>query len=150
MHTKNLHPIMIFLTRKSISPTSIIDARQTYCDDDPNAFPLGLVCFYNKTHTKVYGSLACAPFICIPLFSFQRLSLNERPVGMMTSRWNKDTWKPQLCSEQEEQLTVQEGVYLLFHRSDFMLFLLSIIFKQLNCYKCSGGNKKLPPNSFFT
>ncbi len=39
-----------------------------YCGNDPNAFPLALVCLYDKTHTYLYGSLACAPFICTPAF----------------------------------------------------------------------------------
>jgi hypothetical protein len=43
-------------------------ARQKYCGDDPDAFPLALVCFYNKTNTDVFGSLSCAPFICTPSF----------------------------------------------------------------------------------
>jgi hypothetical protein len=43
-------------------------ARQRYCGDDPDAFPLALVCFDDKTNTHVFGSLSCAPFICIPSF----------------------------------------------------------------------------------
>jgi len=43
-------------------------ACQKYCGNDPNAFPLALVCFYDKTHTNLHGSLACAPFICTPSF----------------------------------------------------------------------------------
>jgi hypothetical protein len=43
-------------------------ARQRYCGDNPNAFPLALVCFYGKTNTNVFGSLSCAPFICTPSF----------------------------------------------------------------------------------
>ena len=39
---------------------------QKYCGNDPNSFPLALVCFYDKTHTDLHGSLACAPFICTP------------------------------------------------------------------------------------
>jgi hypothetical protein len=39
-----------------------------YCGDDPDAFPLALVCFYDKTNTDVFGSLSCAPFICTPSF----------------------------------------------------------------------------------
>jgi hypothetical protein len=59
-------------------PTSTIDeihtgslweqARQKYCGDDPDAFPLALVCFYDKTKTDVFSSLSCAPFICTPSF----------------------------------------------------------------------------------
>jgi hypothetical protein len=43
-------------------------SRQRYCGDDPDAFPLSLVCFYNNTNTDVFGSLLCAPFICTPTF----------------------------------------------------------------------------------
>ncbi len=43
-------------------------ARQKYCGDDPDAFPLGLACFHDKTNTDVLGSLSCAPFICTPTF----------------------------------------------------------------------------------
>jgi hypothetical protein len=43
-------------------------ARLKYCGDDPDAFPLALICFYDKTNTDVYGSLSCAPFICTPSF----------------------------------------------------------------------------------
>jgi hypothetical protein len=44
-------------------------ARLKYCGDDPDAFPLALICFYNKTITDVFGSrLSCAPFICTPSF----------------------------------------------------------------------------------
>jgi hypothetical protein len=63
---------------KAKSPRSTVDeihtvslqepARQKYCGDDPDAFPLGLACFYDKTNTDVLGSLSCAPFICTPTF----------------------------------------------------------------------------------
>jgi len=43
-------------------------ACRKYCGNDPNSFPLALVCFYDKTHTDLHGSLACAPFICTPAF----------------------------------------------------------------------------------
>ena len=39
-----------------------------YCSNDPDSFPLGLVCFYDKTHTDLFGALSCAPFIAT--FSF--------------------------------------------------------------------------------
>jgi hypothetical protein len=38
-------------------------ARQRYCGDNPNAFPLALVCFFDKTNNDVFGSLSCATFI---------------------------------------------------------------------------------------
>jgi hypothetical protein len=65
-------------TGKPKLPTSTLDeihtgslceqARQKYCGDDPDAFPVALVCFYDKTNTDVFGSLSCEPFICTPLF----------------------------------------------------------------------------------
>jgi hypothetical protein len=39
-------------------------ARQKYCGDDPDAFPLALVCYYDKTNNNVFGALSCAPFWC--------------------------------------------------------------------------------------
>ncbi len=39
-----------------------------YCSNDSDAFPLGLVCFYDKIHTDVFGALSCAPFIATFLF----------------------------------------------------------------------------------
>ena len=44
------------------------EASDYYCGNDLNAFPLALVCFYNKTHTDLYGSLSCA--LLIATFSF--------------------------------------------------------------------------------
>ncbi len=35
-------------------------ARQRYCGNNPNAFPLALVSFNDKTNTDVFGSLSCA------------------------------------------------------------------------------------------
>ncbi len=66
------------LTGKAKLPTSTLDeihtgslweqARQKYCGDDPGAFPLALICVYDKANTDVFGSLSCAPFICKPSF----------------------------------------------------------------------------------
>ncbi len=39
-----------------------------FCSNDLDSFPLGLVSFYDKTHTDVFGALSCAPFIAT--FSF--------------------------------------------------------------------------------
>jgi hypothetical protein len=39
-----------------------------YCGDDPNAFLLALIGFYDKTNTGVHGSLSCLPFIVTPSF----------------------------------------------------------------------------------
>jgi hypothetical protein len=65
-------------TGKAKMPTSIVDeihtgslwepAQQKYCGDSSNAFACALACFYNKTNVDVFGSLACAQFICIPKF----------------------------------------------------------------------------------
>jgi hypothetical protein len=52
-------------TGKAKLPTSILDekhteslweqARQKYCGDYPDTFPLALVCFYDKSNTDVFG-----------------------------------------------------------------------------------------------
>ena len=65
-------------TGKPKGPMSTIDeihtgwawekARKHYCGNDPHAFPLGLIVFYDKTHSDLYGSLACAPFIFVPAY----------------------------------------------------------------------------------
>lgn len=78
MRRQNIASNYDIFTGKPISPTNVIDEIHTgslwadachkYCGDDPLAFPLGLVCFYDKTHSDVYGSLACAPFIAVPSF----------------------------------------------------------------------------------
>ncbi len=33
-------------------------ARLKYCGDDPDALPLALICFYDKTNTDVFSSLS--------------------------------------------------------------------------------------------
>ncbi len=58
------------LTEKKKQASSTLDeihtgslwetARLKYCGDDPDAFPLALVCFYDKTNTDVFGSLCHA------------------------------------------------------------------------------------------
>jgi hypothetical protein len=63
---------------KAKKPISTIDeihtgslwehAQRKYCGDDPDVFPLALVCFYDKTNTDVFGSLSCTLFICTPAF----------------------------------------------------------------------------------
>ncbi len=76
MRQENFASNYDIFTRKAKLPTSTLDeihtvslweqARQIYGGDDPDAFPLALVCFYDKTNTDVVGSLSCAPFICTP------------------------------------------------------------------------------------
>ena len=44
------------------------EARAHHCGDDENVMPMGLVAFYDKTHSDLFGSLACAPFIVVPTF----------------------------------------------------------------------------------
>jgi hypothetical protein len=78
MRQENFASNYDIFTGKAKLPTSTLDeihtgslweqARQKYCGDDPDAFPLALVCFYDKTNTDVFGSLSCAPFICTPSF----------------------------------------------------------------------------------
>jgi hypothetical protein len=65
---------MISLQERQKLPTTTLDeihtgslweqTRQKYCGYGPDAFPLALVCFYDKTNTDVFGALSCAPFIC--------------------------------------------------------------------------------------
>jgi hypothetical protein len=78
MHQENFASNYDIFTGKAKSPTSSLDkintgslweqARQKYCGDDPDVFPLALVCFYDKTNTDVFCSLSCAPFICTQSF----------------------------------------------------------------------------------
>jgi len=64
-------------------------ARAHYCSDgmggdDPDVFPLGLVCFYDKTHTDHTGALSCAPLIAVPTFLKLDLRMkaeNQRVLG---------------------------------------------------------------------
>ena len=74
-------------TGKAKTPTSTVDeihtgslwepARRKYCGDDPDAFACALACFYDKTNVDVFGSLACAPFICIPTFMNKNCRNND-------------------------------------------------------------------------
>ncbi len=78
MREKNFASNYDILTGKKKQASSTLDeiltdslweiARLKYCGDDPDAFPLALICFYDKTNTDVFGSLSCAPFICTPSF----------------------------------------------------------------------------------
>jgi hypothetical protein len=78
MREENFASNYNIFTGKAKIPRSSIDeihtgslwepARQKYCGDEPNAFPMAMVCFYDKTNTDVFGSLSCAPFICTPTF----------------------------------------------------------------------------------
>jgi hypothetical protein len=66
MHQENFASNYDIFTGKAISPTLTLDeihngsvweqARQKYCGDDLDAFPLALVCFYDKTNTDVFAS----------------------------------------------------------------------------------------------
>ena len=38
-------------------------ARAHYCGDEIDVLPLGLICFYDKTHSDLFGLLSCSPFI---------------------------------------------------------------------------------------
>ncbi len=78
MRKENFAPDYDIFTGQATSPITHIDkvhsgslwepARHWYCGDDPNAFPLALICFYDKTNTDVHGSLLCAPFIVTSSF----------------------------------------------------------------------------------
>ena len=78
MNAKHFAPGYDVFSGKSITTNTAIHeihtgalwnkARNFYCKDEPNVFPLALVCFYDKTHTDLHGSLSCAPFVMT--FSF--------------------------------------------------------------------------------
>jgi hypothetical protein len=73
MGQETFAPNYDIFTGKAKLPKSTLDeihtgslweqARQKYCGDDPFAFPLALVCFYDKTNTDVFGLLSCAPLV---------------------------------------------------------------------------------------
>ena len=83
---ENIAPNYDIFTGKPIEPSDNLDeihtgwaweqARQFYCGNDPDVMPLGLICFYDKTHSDLYGSLACAPFMCIPHFFKEECRMN--------------------------------------------------------------------------
>ncbi len=73
MRKENFAPDYDIFTGQAMSPITHIDKVHSsvchqYYGDDPNAFPLALIGFYNKTNTDVHGSLLCAPFIVTPSF----------------------------------------------------------------------------------
>ena len=43
-------------------------ARAAFCGDDPDAFPLPLALFYDKTYVDIHGSLSCSPAIAWPCY----------------------------------------------------------------------------------
>ncbi len=75
MRKENFAPDFDIFTGWARSPITNIDevhpsslwepACHQYCGDDPNAFPLALIGFYDKTNTDVHGSLSFEPFIVI-------------------------------------------------------------------------------------
>jgi hypothetical protein len=78
MRKENFESNYDIFTGKTINPQSRIDeihtgslwepAREKCCGDDPDTFPMALVCVFDKTNTDVFGSLLCVPFICTPTF----------------------------------------------------------------------------------
>jgi len=58
-------------------------ARDFYCGTDNNNFPLGLLCFYDKTHTDLFGSLSCAPFIITFSFFNEAARSNDAFYGVL-------------------------------------------------------------------
>lgn len=59
------------------------NARDFYCQGNSNNFPLGLICFYDKTHTDVFGSLSCAPFIMTFSFFNESARCNDDFYGVL-------------------------------------------------------------------
>jgi hypothetical protein len=58
-------------------------ARDFYCGDNDAVFPLGLICFYDKTHTDLYGALSCAPFIMTFSFFNESAHSNDSFYGVL-------------------------------------------------------------------
>jgi hypothetical protein len=97
MHQENFASNYDIFTGKVKLPTSTLDeihtgslweqARQKYCGDDPDVFPLALVCFYDKTNTDVFGSLTCAPFICTPSFLNKDCRNNDSNYMVYPQSW---------------------------------------------------------------
>jgi hypothetical protein len=85
-------------------------ARQKYCGDDPDVFPMALVCFYDKTNTDVFGSLSCAPFICTPTFlnsDYRNDDFNFMVLGYVPNLgYGKGTAKTQTS-----EMKLQDGNY---------------------------------------
>ena len=78
MKSENIASNYNLFTGKAINEMTHIDeihsgwawekARAHHCGDNENILPMGLVAFYDKTHSDLFGSLACAPFIVVPTF----------------------------------------------------------------------------------
>jgi hypothetical protein len=58
-------------------------ARDFYCGSNNNNFPLAPLCFYHKTHTDLYGSLSCAPFIITFSFFNEAARSNDAFYGVL-------------------------------------------------------------------
>jgi hypothetical protein len=100
MKAENMAPNYDAFTGKSIDASTHLDevhtgwawegAREHYCGDDPDVFPLGLIGFYDKTHTDVFGSLSSAPFIVVPSCFNESATCRRRTLSP-----NKAATKPQ-------------------------------------------------------
>ena len=76
MNPENIAPNFDIFTGKPIEPSSELGeihtgsaweiARENYCGADEDALAMGLVVFYDKTHSDCFGSLAVAPLIAVP------------------------------------------------------------------------------------
>ena len=143
MRPENFASNYDIFTGKSTSVSNTIDeihtgyiwekARQRYCGDDSTAFPLGLVCFYDKTHTDVFGSLACAPFICIPSFLNRRARNDDRNymvlgyipnLGLGKSKSNTQTSTQKLQDEHNCLLLVTNQIKQLHREGGFWTKIL--------------------------
>ena len=78
MRPENITPNYNLFTDQPTRPTTHLDEVYTgwawreamgfHCRDQTDILPLGQVCFYDKTHSDVLGTLACAPFLAVPAF----------------------------------------------------------------------------------
>jgi len=57
-------------------------AHEFYCGDDSHALALGLVLFYDKTHTNLFGSLATAPLLAVLTLLNESCRSNEKVHGV--------------------------------------------------------------------
>jgi hypothetical protein len=78
MIIKNLAPNYHLFSGRPIDPSMDLgeihtgwswkEARAHHCGDQEDVLPLGLIFFYDKMHSDLFGLLACAPFIAVPSF----------------------------------------------------------------------------------
>jgi hypothetical protein len=85
------------------------------CGDNPDAFPLALVCFYDKTNTDVFGSLSYALIICTPSFLKERLQFHG--IGLYSKSW---IWKRESKkTDSRDEITGWTQLSVINHQSKY-------------------------------